>query len=182
MSNLLLVLMFLLFTVPSYSFGQHFLALTFVIYGGAFGFEEFLSTYYTGNTVSQQVWQLILKKSAQGYKLLAFMFLGCVSWLAHFYFPGIVGSTLLVLAFLFLAIPSILYKQYFLTLASMIFVLTVGFTDALALQETGMSIGSQLRSLVWVHPIQGGIIILSLLSGWSCLLFHLGVKFKKKEG
>lgn len=179
MSNLLLVAMFLFLTVPPFCFGQTFLSLAFCIYGGVFGFEEFLSDKYTGMTVSQQIWQLILAKSKKGYKLLGFMLLGCISWLLHFYFRGLISNTLMVFSFLFLAVPSILYKQYFLTLASTIFVLTIGFTDSFSLQQTGITTGEHLRLLVANHPFKGSLVIMSLLAGWSCLLLHLGVRFKK---
>jgi hypothetical protein len=180
MSNILLVLMFLFFTVPSYFLKQVFLSLAFCIYGSVFGFEEFLANNYTGMTVSQQVWQLIISKSNQGYKLLGFMLAGAICWVLHFYFQGAISIGLLISSFLFLAIPSMVYKQYFLTLASMIFILSVGFTDAISLQYTHLTVGDHLRELVFNHPIKGILELLSLLAGWVCLLLHLGIKFKKK--
>lgn len=179
MSNLLLVLMFLLYTVPPFLCGQSFLSLAFIIYGSIFGFEEFMSTFYTGSTVSQQVWQLIVSKNTRGYKLLGFMLCGAICWLIHFYFSGVLSPILLIMSFLFVSIPSIIYKQFFLTFAFIIFVLTVGFTDSISLQMTSMTIGDHLRYLVSQHIIKGIIVVLSLIGGWGCLLAHLGMRFKK---
>lgn len=58
MGNLILILMFLFFVVPAIIFKQYFLALTFIVFGLVFGFIEFLSDFYIGNTVSQEIWKL----------------------------------------------------------------------------------------------------------------------------
>lgn len=83
MSNLLLVFMFLFFTVPSIIYKQYFLALAFMIFGLVFGFTEFLSHYVTGMTVSQQLWALIKEHSYKGYTIIGFMLLGWLCLLAH---------------------------------------------------------------------------------------------------
>ena len=83
MSNLLLVAMFLFFTIPAIIYKQYFLALAFVIFGLVFGFVEYLADYYTGSTVSQHLWALIKEHSYKGYTIIGFMLLGWICLLLH---------------------------------------------------------------------------------------------------
>jgi hypothetical protein len=83
MSNLLLIAMFLFFTVPAVIYKEYFLALAFVIFGLVFGFMEFLSHFYTGMTVSQQVWALIMDHKWKGYIVLGGMLVGWICLLLH---------------------------------------------------------------------------------------------------
>lgn len=83
MSNLLLVAMFLFFIVPSIIYKEYFLALAFVIFGLVFGFMEFLADYYTGKTVSQHLWVLMLDHKWKGYIILGGMLLGWICLLVH---------------------------------------------------------------------------------------------------
>lgn len=83
MSNILLVLMFLFFTVPAVIHKQYFLALAFVIFGLVFGMIEYTAHYYTGKTVSQQLWDLIAEHSAKGYTIIGCMLLGWICLLIH---------------------------------------------------------------------------------------------------
>jgi len=83
MSNILLVLMFLFFTVPALIYKMYFLALTFIIFGLVFGFVEFIAHFYTGHTVSQQLWDLIVAHQAKGVIILVGMLLGWICLLLH---------------------------------------------------------------------------------------------------
>ncbi len=83
MSNLLLVFMFLLFLIPSLIYKQYFLALAFVIFGIVFGLVEYAAHYYTGKTVSQEIWALIEEHSYKGYAIIGCMLLGWVCLLLH---------------------------------------------------------------------------------------------------
>jgi len=83
MSNLLLVFMGLLFVVPSILYKEYFLALAFMIFGLVFGFVEFCAHYYTGKTVSQQMWALIIDHRWKGYIILGCMLLAWVCLLVH---------------------------------------------------------------------------------------------------
>ena len=83
MSNLLLVFMFLLFVIPAVIYKEYMLALSFIIYGLVFGFVEYLSHYYTGKTVSQQMWALIADHKYKGYIIIGCMLLGWVCLLLH---------------------------------------------------------------------------------------------------
>jgi hypothetical protein len=83
MSNILLVLMFLFFVVPAVIYKEFFLALTFVIFGLVFGFVEFLANYYTGKTVSQHLWALIVEHQYKGVIILVGMLLGWICLLLH---------------------------------------------------------------------------------------------------
>lgn len=83
MSNLLLILMFLFFVVPAIIYKEYFLALTFVIFGIVFGLVEFSAHYYTGKTVSQQIWALIVDHKYKGIIILVSMLLGWICLLLH---------------------------------------------------------------------------------------------------
>jgi hypothetical protein len=81
MSNLLLVAMFLFFSVPSLIYKEYFLAMAFILFGLVFGFDEFLAHYATGHTVSQQIWDLeIIKKDI----IIGFMLFGWCCLMIHF--------------------------------------------------------------------------------------------------
>mgnify|MGYP007100119591 CR=1 FL=1 len=83
MSNILLILMGLFFTIPAIIYKQYFLALAFLIFGIVFGLVEFCAHYYTGRTVSQQMWDLIKVHNWKGYTIIGFMLLGWICLLLH---------------------------------------------------------------------------------------------------
>lgn len=83
MSNLLLVFMFLFFTVPSIIYKQYFLTLSFIVYGVVFGLVEYAAHYYTGQTVSQHMWQLLVEHQRSGICILVCMLLGWICLLVH---------------------------------------------------------------------------------------------------
>ena len=180
MSNLLLVFMFLLFTIPSIAYHEYLLALLFTIFGGVFGFVEFVSDYYTGDTVSQQIGKLLEEHNRKGLMLLLCMLGSWGCWILHFMFTGVIGLVFMLLMFLALFIPSMLYKTYFLSLTAMIFVLCLGFTDGVSLSMTGQSLIRHLHTLWVVKPFQGSVMLVGMVLGWICLLLHLGIKFVKK--
>jgi len=82
-SNMLLILMFLLFVIPSTIYKMYFLALAFVIFGLVFGFMEFLAHFYTQHTISQQLWDLIVDHQIKGVIILVCMLLGWICLLLH---------------------------------------------------------------------------------------------------
>lgn len=83
MSNALLIMMFLFFTVPALIYKQFFLAIAFVIFGVVFGLVEYAANYYTGITVSQQMWELIKEHGYKGYVIIGGMALGWACLLIH---------------------------------------------------------------------------------------------------
>jgi hypothetical protein len=83
MSSLLIVFMFILFVVPSVIYHEYFLTLTFIIFGLVFGFIEYMADYYTGNTVSQHMWQLMTTNKKEGWVILGCMLLGWICLLVH---------------------------------------------------------------------------------------------------
>ena len=83
MSNLLLIFMGLLFVIPALMYKEYFLALTFIIFGLVFGFVEYLAHYYTGHTVSQHLWDLMVAHKPKGVTILVCMLLGWICLLIH---------------------------------------------------------------------------------------------------
>jgi len=179
LSNLLIVAMFLGFTALPFVYGLYYLVLAFCVYGVCFGFEEFLANHYTGNTVSQHIWILNDSKANQGQKLLYSMLIGWICFVLHFVFTDILAKIFFCLFFLGLLIPSIIYKQYFLTIAAAFFALSIGFSDAVALQSIGLTVQASTHKFLLLHPFKGILVLLSMIFGWLCLLIHLGIKFKK---
>lgn len=81
--------------------------------------------------------------------------------------------------FLFFTVPAIIYKQYFLALAFVIFGLVFGLVEYMADYYTGNTVSQHLWLLIKEHGYKGYSIIGCMLLGWLCLLIHLGVRFKK---
>lgn len=69
--------------IPAVIYKEFFLALAFIIFGVVFGFVEYLSHYYTGHTVSQHLWELMLDHKWKGYIILGGMLLGWICLLLH---------------------------------------------------------------------------------------------------
>lgn len=88
------------------------------------------------------------------------------------------SNILLILMFLFFTIPAVIYKQYFLALAFVIFGIVFGFVEYAAHYYTGHTVSQQLWDLIVAHQYKGVIILVGMLLGWICLLLHLGIKFK----
>jgi hypothetical protein len=82
-SNWLLVAMGLLFIIPPVIYKMYFLALAFMIFGIVFGFTEFMANYYTGSTISQQLWALIAEHKYKGYLIIGCMLLAWICLLLH---------------------------------------------------------------------------------------------------
>lgn len=84
MSNLLLVLMFSFWMIPSLIYQQYFLTLGFIIYGLVFGFVEFLSDYALDFTVSQQLTGLGVDHPEKMKTVIGFLILGWLCLMLHF--------------------------------------------------------------------------------------------------
>lgn len=83
MSNILLILMGLFFIIPSAIYKEWWMVMTFVLFGLVFTLEEYVAHYYTGMTVSQHIWDLILRHPHKGYTIIGFMLLGWICLLLH---------------------------------------------------------------------------------------------------
>ena len=83
MSNLLLILMGLFFLIPPLLYKEYFLALAFMIFGIVFGFVEFCASYYTGKTVSQHLWALLIEHQWKGVIILSCMLAAWVCLILH---------------------------------------------------------------------------------------------------
>lgn len=179
--NLLLVLMFLFFTGPIAAFGQFLLTMVYCVYGALFGLEEFLAKKFTGKTVSQHIRALVASNPKKGYKLLGFMLLGWICWLFSLCFVGIFSHILFILYWLFLTIPSILDKEYFLTLAGCTFAIVITILDAFSFHHNGSTVFTNMYLLLSSHPLKAHIALWSQLLGWLCLLAHLGLGIKHEK-
>ena len=80
---------------------------------------------------------------------------------------------------LFFIVPSVIYKEFFLTLTFIVFGLVFGFIEHLADYYTGSTVSQHMWALIKEHPYKGYTIIGFMLLGWLCLLAHLGIRFKK---
>lgn len=89
------------------------------------------------------------------------------------------SNILLILMGMFFIIPSVIYKQYFLALAFVIFGLVFGFMEYAADYYTGKTVSQQIWALIVEHQYKGVIVLVGMLLGWICLLMHLGMRFKK---
>jgi hypothetical protein len=79
----------------------------------------------------------------------------------------------------FFIIPSVIYKEYFLTLTFIVFGLVFGFMEYMSDYYTGHTVSQHLWDLMLEHKYKGIIIIVGMALGWACLLLHLGIRFKK---
>ncbi len=89
------------------------------------------------------------------------------------------SNLLLIFMFLCWIIPSVIYKQYFLTLAFIIFGLVFGFIEFLAKWAVGRTVSQQVWDLMVDHRWKGMIVVGFMLVGWLALLAHLSIRFKK---
>jgi hypothetical protein len=79
---------------------------------------------------------------------------------------------------LFMIVPAIIYKQYFLALAFIIFGLVFGFMEFLANYYTGKTVSQHLWILQDVKAYKAYIVVAGMYLGWMFLLTHLLVRFK----
>jgi hypothetical protein len=88
------------------------------------------------------------------------------------------SNILLVLMGLFFIVPSVIYKQYFLALAFIIFGVVFGLMEYSAHYYTGSTVSQMMWALIKEHGYKGYTIIGCMLLGWICLLLHLAIKFR----
>jgi len=81
--------------------------------------------------------------------------------------------------FILFIVPSIIYKEFFLTLTFIVFGLVFGFIEFLADHYTGMTVSQHLWEMLKTNKKEVWIILGCMLLGWICLLLHLGIRFKK---
>ena len=79
---------------------------------------------------------------------------------------------LVAMGILFLA-PPIIYKEYMLAFAFILFGLCFGFLEFLSNYYTQHTISQQLWDLIVEHQAKGVIILVSMLLAWICLILHL---------
>ena len=84
LNNWFLVFMGICYLVPPIVFQRYFLALAFIIYGLVFGFTEFCAAFYSGQTISQQMFQLVQDhKTWEGIIICSGMILATVFLVLH---------------------------------------------------------------------------------------------------
>ena len=89
------------------------------------------------------------------------------------------GNILLIAMGAFWIFGMVFSKEFFLGLVFIIFGLVFGFVEFMAKYYTGRTVSQQVLDLVQAHHIKGMILLACMLAGWICLLFHLGMRFKK---
>jgi hypothetical protein len=82
------------------------------------------------------------------------------------------NNWLLVFMGILFVVP-VIYKQYFLVLAFIVFGLAFGFIEFLAHYVTDHTISMQLWDLIKDHGYKGYFILVCMLLAWLCLLAHL---------
>jgi hypothetical protein len=83
LSNWLLVMMGGFFLITPIIYKEYFLALAFMIFGLVFGFTEFCASFYTGKTISQHLWYLLVTHEWKGIVILTSMVLAWACLIAH---------------------------------------------------------------------------------------------------
>ena len=83
MEILYIVIMFLLWLVPSALFGQWWLFAVFIIFGIVFGGVEIVCKAVTGKTVSQHFSDWAKKNKTKAWIVLGCMLLGWLMLLVH---------------------------------------------------------------------------------------------------
>lgn len=89
------------------------------------------------------------------------------------------SNILLVLMGLFFIVPSVIYKEYFLALAFVVFGLVFGMVEFISHYYTQHTVSQHMWDLIKEHQYKGVIILVGMLLGWICLLLHLSIRFKK---
>jgi hypothetical protein len=72
----------------------------------------------------------------------------------------------------FFVIP-IIYKQYFLVMAFVLFGLCFGFLEFVSHYATDHTISMQIWDLIKEHSYKGIFVLVCMLLAWLCLLAHL---------
>ena len=88
------------------------------------------------------------------------------------------SNILLILMGVFLLVPSLIYKEYMLALAFIVFGLVFGFIEYISVYYTGHTVSQHMWDLMATNKKEGMIILGCMLLGWVCLITHLGMRFK----
>jgi hypothetical protein len=88
------------------------------------------------------------------------------------------SNILLILMGIFFIVPTIIYKQLFLTLTFCFFGLVFGLVEYAAYYYTGSTVTSHMLAFMRTNSKEGLIILICMGLGWLCLLLHLGISFK----
>jgi hypothetical protein len=83
LNNWFLVAMGLFYLAPAIIYKEYFLALAFILYALVFGFTEFCASYYTGKTISEQMWALISEHQWKGIIICVSMVLAMLCLTLH---------------------------------------------------------------------------------------------------
>jgi hypothetical protein len=91
---------------------------------------------------------------------------------------GKMSNLLLIFMGILLLVPALIYKQFMLSLTFIIFGLVFGFIEYLSHYYTGHTVTQHFMDLMATNKKEGMLILGCMLLGWTCLLLHLGMKFK----
>jgi hypothetical protein len=83
LNNFLLILMGLFYTVAPIAYREYFLVLAFMIYGLCFGYTEYVASFYTGSTISMQMWALVKLHQWKGIIICSNMVLATICLVLH---------------------------------------------------------------------------------------------------
>jgi hypothetical protein len=89
------------------------------------------------------------------------------------------SNILLIAMGILFIVPSVIYKQYLLTLTFIIFGLVFGFVEFLADYYTGSTVTQHMQKLIATNNREAWIVLGCMALAWVCLLLHLGIRFKK---
>ena len=84
-----------------------------------------------------------------------------------------INNWLLVAMGLLFLVPPIIYKEYMLAFAFILFGLCFGLLEFIADYYTQHTISQQLWDLIVEHQAKGVIILVCMLLAWICLILHL---------
>lgn len=85
LSSLPIIILFLLFLVPSAMFGQWWLFSVFLVFGLVFGVIEAIANKVSGNTVSQHFWALRSENKTKALIIIICMILAWACLIFHFW-------------------------------------------------------------------------------------------------
>jgi hypothetical protein len=84
-----------------------------------------------------------------------------------------ISNWLLVAMGMLFFIPTIIYKEYFLAFAFLLYGLCFGFLEFVSAYYTKHTISQHLWELLVAHQWKGAVILVCMLLAWICLILHL---------